>query len=162
MSGPDLPDNFGDDITPTKEMVERGAVGHGRGMDYQALAEHNKALMEQQKKDKAAQRTAFNQRMTDLLEKVSNLHDTIITASEVLAKRMADGDRLSNAEMQMMKMGQAAAKEVTDRDLGRAKAITETTSQSTFIGVLLKAAGTLSDEDAEVIDVEAPGKYLDE
>lgn len=162
MSGPDLPDDFGDDITPTQEMVERGAVGHGRGMDYEALAEHNKALMETQKKEKAAQRTAFNQKMTDLLEKVAGLHDSIISASEVLAKRMADGDRLSSAEMQMLKMGQAAAKEVVDRDMGKPKAVTETTTQSTFIGVLLKAAGTLSEADSDVIDVELPEKYLDE
>lgn len=146
-----LPD-IGEELAPTNEMILEGRVGNGTWDDLTPeLASRVQAeRKEAGKAVKKARREGYNEGMKDALEISGRVTKGIASLGDRLLERLEGNDEMTRLELDTLKLAQSSAKEIADRGVGKAKAITEIRNETKILNLIHKREERIDPPD--VID----------
>lgn len=129
----------GPDITPTPEMIARGAFGNGAWDLTDAsveLAYEQRAA--QIKEDKDERRKFFNEAAKDALADAIEFHHRLVKRGLEIMEKVEAGEALSRTDTTILQMAQKSTKELADRGMGRATAAQQESAETGLLSLLIR------------------------
>ncbi len=121
--------------------------------ELQKLAAKSKTIT---KELKAERRKAFHEGVLDCLADAAAIHSNILKTGVKLTAKAEQGKILSDSELELVKLAQKSAKEVTDRGIGKAVTRHEESHSVSFLSIIADASSRQQVlNSAEVIDVHS-------
>lgn len=132
----------GRDLVPSPAQIAAGRIGNGAWDLTDASVERAQYEIHQAKRaERDERRQFFHESAKDALADAIKLHHSIIRRGNDVMARLEDPDEdrpVTAKDMQVLAMAQKAAKELTDRAIGRAGQAATEESSSTHILTLIQ------------------------
>lgn len=144
-----LPD-VGVESAPSSEDIVQGRVGNGTYDRFtpELASRMNAERAEMKREVIRARREAYEEGMKDALAESANLTTGLVKLGNDILKRLENGEsvKLSQRELDTLKLANTANKDIPDRAIGKPKARSESDNQTTVLNVLMGRVEHIDDQ----------------
>ena len=129
---------IGKDLAPTQDMIVEGRVGNG---SWERInAETTKRIQLERRENKAeiakARVEAYERGVNEALGTISKLESSIVEIGSRLLERTAEGEPLTRAELETLKLAHKVAESMKDRAIGKPVTKAEVKTQQSILHLI--------------------------